>query len=291
MKTIGFIDYYIDEWHANNYPQFIRDSSLGDQFKVTLAWDEITPEGKTPLDKWCAEQGVGKASSIEQVIEECDCIVVLSPDNVERHEDLAALPLASGKPVYVDKPFAPSLAAGRRMVERAKAHKTPLMSSSALRFDSTVESALKQIGDQPVRLVSARGPGVFSNYAIHQVEPIVTLIGTGAKRLMQCGAGANNLMVIEYGDDPFDQAQDRRRAVMNQIVNHPFQFSVQFGDAGALAVDSMSDFFPRFIEEMLRFFDTGVSTVPIEQTLEITAILEAGTAAFERLDEWVSVSN
>ena len=24
MKTIGFIDYYLDEWHANNYPAWIR---------------------------------------------------------------------------------------------------------------------------------------------------------------------------------------------------------------------------------------------------------------------------
>ena len=26
MKKIGFIDYYLDEWHANNYPQFIKDA-------------------------------------------------------------------------------------------------------------------------------------------------------------------------------------------------------------------------------------------------------------------------
>lgn len=38
MKTIGFIDYYIDEWHANNYPRMIRESSAGGQFDVTLAW-------------------------------------------------------------------------------------------------------------------------------------------------------------------------------------------------------------------------------------------------------------
>jgi len=281
MKTIGFIDYYIDEWHANNYPQMIRDSSLGDRFRVALAWEEVSPPDKKPLGEWCNEQGVAKAESIEQVVAECDCIVVLSPDNVERHEDLAALPLTSGKPVYVDKPFAPSLAAGRRMVDRAKAHGTPLMSSSALRFDSTVENALAQIGDQPVRFVSARGPGVFHIYAIHQVEPIVTIIGVGAKRVMQCGAGDNKLMVIDYGDG--------RRAVMNQIVNHPFQLSAQFGDGGVHVVDSMTDFFPRFIEGMLRFFETGEAPFPVEQTLEIAAILEAGTAALTTPDEWVDV--
>ena len=24
MKTIGFVDYYISEWHANNYPVWIK---------------------------------------------------------------------------------------------------------------------------------------------------------------------------------------------------------------------------------------------------------------------------
>lgn len=281
MKKIGFVDYYIDEWHALNYPQMIKDSAYGDRFQVALAWEEITPEGKMPLGEYCAKFGVGKASSIEQVIEECDCLVVLSPDNVERHEDLTKLPLSSGKPVYVDKPFAESLASGRRMVERARAHNTPMMSSSALRFDSTVANALDTIGDQPVNFVGTRGPGVWEIYAIHQVEPLVSLMGTGASRVMQYGTNGNQIMAIEY--------PDQRRAVFNQVDGFPFQFDVQYGDGGVVVVNDMSDFFPRFIEAMLKFFDTGESQVPTEQTLEIAAILEAGTAALQAPGEWVAV--
>lgn len=281
MKKIGFIDHYIDEWHALNYPQMIKDSSYGDRFEVALAWEECTPEGRMPLEEFCAKFCVGKASSIEQVVEECDCLVVLSPDNVERHEDLAKLPLASGKPVYIDKPFAESLASGKRMVERAKAHKTPLMSSSALRFDSTVDSALGAIAGQPVNLVCTRGPGAWEIYAIHQVEPIVTIMGTGAKRVMQCGTGGNQIMIIEY--------QDQGRAVFTQSPQFPFQFEVQYGENGVITVDAMADFFPRFIEAMLKFFDTGETQAPVDQTLEITAILEAGTKALKTPGEWVDV--
>ncbi|MGI6383974.1 MAG: Gfo/Idh/MocA family oxidoreductase [bacterium] len=144
MKKIGFIDYFIDEWHANNYPKMIRESSLKDKFDVSLAWEEITPEGKKNLDQWCQEQQVGKAASIEQVVEECDCIIVLSPDNAERHEDLADLPLRSGKPVYIDKPIAPSLAAASRLFAKAQRYGTPMMSSSALRFGSALQKALDE---------------------------------------------------------------------------------------------------------------------------------------------------
>jgi predicted dehydrogenase len=281
MKKIGFIDYYIDEWHALNYPQMIKDSTYGSEFEVALAWEEYTPEGRMSLEEYCRKFGIGKATSMEQVIDECDCLVVLSPDNVERHEDLCKLPLASGKPVYVDKPFAESLASGKRMVDRAGDYKTPLMSSSALRFDSSVDSALGVIAGQPVNLVCTRGPGVWEIYAIHQVEPIVTIMGTGASRVMQCGAGGNQIMVIEY--------EDQGRAVLTQSPSFPFQFDVQYGENGVVMVDEMSDFFPRFIEAMLKFFDTGEPQAPMNQTLEIAAILEAGTAALKTPGEWVQV--
>jgi len=133
MMKIGFIDHYIDEFHANNYPAWIRESSYAGMCDVTLAWEELTPTGKKPLSEWCREQEVKQAKSIEQTVEECDAIVVLSPDNAERHEDLADLPLRSGKPVYVDKPIAPSLAAARRLFDKAESCGTPMMSSSALR--------------------------------------------------------------------------------------------------------------------------------------------------------------
>jgi len=29
MKTIGFIDYYLDQFHANKYPEWIVQASVG----------------------------------------------------------------------------------------------------------------------------------------------------------------------------------------------------------------------------------------------------------------------
>jgi hypothetical protein len=51
----------------------------------------------------------------------------------------------------------------------------------------------------------------------------------------------------------------------------------------------MDDFFPRFIDGMLTFFDTGKSLVPQAQTLEIAALIEAGNMAITRPDTWVNV--
>jgi len=282
MKKIGFVDYYIDEWHANNYPRMIRESSFGYQFQVALAWEEMTPPGKKPLTEWCKEQGVAEAASIEQVVAECDCIVVLSPDNAERHEDLADMPLKSGKLVYVDKPIAPTLAAAKRLFAKAEAHGTSMMSCSSLRFGSALEAALAgDLAGQPVRFVATRGGGRFEVYAIHQLEMLVMALGRGAKRAMQVGNEHANLMVIDYGDG--------RRGSINLMMGHPFQLSAQYGVGKALAIDRMDDFFPRFIEAMLEFFSTGKPLAPKEETLEIAALIEAGGLALTTPDTWVDV--
>ena len=157
---------------------------------MALAWEETTPEGRINIDAWCAREGVAKAGSIQQVVQECDALVVLSPDNAERHEDLADLPLRSGKPVYIDKPIAPSLAAAQRLFDKAAAHGTPMMSSSALRFNAPLETALTDtLAGRKVKYVATEGPGVFHIYAIHQIEMLVMALGTGATHVLQNGTG------------------------------------------------------------------------------------------------------
>lgn len=282
MKKIGFIDYFIDEWHANNYPKMIRASAYKDKFDVALAWDDVKKEGKKSLDEWCREQKVGKAESIDQVVKECDCIVVLSPNNTEEHERLADLPLRGGKPVYIDKPFAPTLSAAKRLFAKAEKYSTPIMSCSVLRFGSALENALKdEMAGEKVNFAAIQGGGVFQIYAIHQIEMLVMLMGAGAQKVMQCGTEAGKLMLVDYGNG--------RRASVNLIPGHPFRLSAQFGKDKCKVINEMPDFFPRFIEGMLKFFDTTIPLVPKEQTLEIVALVEAGTKALAKSDQWIKV--
>jgi predicted dehydrogenase len=285
MKTIGFIDYYLDEWHANMYPNWIRAASKG-EWEVTLAWEETAKPGGKPIDAWCAAQNVRQAASLKQVVEECDALIVLSPDNMERHEALADLPLRSGKPVYVDKTFAPTVAAARRMFAKAKRYGTPLCSSSALRFSPDLRTLMKEtIGAEPVRLVSARGHNDFRRqYAVHTVEMLVMLLGVGARRVMHAGTPATPVVLIDY--------EDGRRGVLELNVK-AFQLLVEFGSAGkTVMVDIKQDFWNSeggFVPSLLRFFETGEAPAPETQTLEIMAVIEAGSKAVDRPHKWIRV--
>ena len=96
MLKIGFIDYYLDEWHANNYPEFIKEASAG-EMEVAYAYGHIdSPIGGMTTDEWCAKYQIPRCMSIGELIEKSDVLIVLSPDNCEMHEQLCELPLRSG---------------------------------------------------------------------------------------------------------------------------------------------------------------------------------------------------
>lgn len=282
-KKIGFIDYSIDEWHANNYPQMIRESKYKDEFEVYLAWEEITKPGVRNLQEWCEEFDVKPAKSIEQVVDECDCLVVLAPSDPQVHERLADLALQSGKPVYVDKPFAPDVQAAKRMIAKAKEHNTPMMSSSALRYGSELQKTVHEtLADGKALFAASQGGGTsFWEYSIHQIEMLVMLLGTGANRVMQCGTGDSQVMLIDY--------PDARRGVMTRSGASSFKVAYEYGDKQCGSIETMPDFFNCFIDSMLEFFSTGKVSVDPEETIEVAALVETGIKALDCIDQWVSV--
>ena len=84
MKTVGFIDYYLDEFHANHYPQWLKEAS-GGELEVKYAYGKITsPLTGMTSAQWCQKYGVELVESVEELIAKSDCLNVLSPDNPEK---------------------------------------------------------------------------------------------------------------------------------------------------------------------------------------------------------------
>ena len=85
---IGFIDYYLDEWHANNYPNWIREASNG-EMEVALAYGMIdSPIGGRTNVQWCADMGIAQAATIAEVCASATpCIMVPSPNVTNDHQE------------------------------------------------------------------------------------------------------------------------------------------------------------------------------------------------------------
>ena len=184
MKTIGFVDYYLSEWHANNYPVWIREicEKTGKKFCVKYAWaeKEVSPvDGKT-TEEWCKTFGAEKCASIEELCEKSDYILVLAPSNPETHLRLAEKVLPFGKRTYIDKTFAPDFAASEKIFDIAKRYNTPFFSTSALRYATELNSLIgsdKIIvaggGGAPVRLSEQLNPGVSRRVFLGDPRTIV----------------------------------------------------------------------------------------------------------------------
>ncbi|MBQ3079159.1 MAG: tRNA (guanosine(37)-N1)-methyltransferase TrmD [Clostridia bacterium] len=279
MLKIGFIDYYLDEWHANNYPKWIEEQGLqlGIDCKVAYAWEDKAKEGGISGDKWCEKFGCELLESRQAVVDQSDVIVVLSPDNAEEHERLGEEALKSGKRVYMDKTFAPDTAAAKRMFALAEEHSTILCSSSALRFTRNLD---KVKGDENVSFFATTGPGKISNYAVHQVEMIVSVMGVKPKRVMVAGNNSARQVVIDYGKNRF--------AAFTQAPSLDFVCTVAYEDGTGETIVPV-DYFPNFIHDMLLFFTGGEPVAKKEETLAIMAILDAAKEAERKPGSFVKV--
>lgn len=285
MLKIGFADYYLDNWHANNYPRFLREviARMGYDARLTRAFGLHPSPAGVATEQWCIQQNMTPAASMQDLVDSVDAILVIAADDSRWHEEVCRLPLSSGKPVFVDKTFAPDVAAAKRMFALAQAHNTPVFSSSAQRYCQDILDWQVQHPERP-RFVSTVGPHSLENYAVHQLEPIVALMGTGVKRIKAFAAGpAVTQLILDYGDGR-----------LASFVQSPqpwaeFNFMVSDGETGKRLVSDDRNFYHNLAKVILDFFTRGILPVQMEETLEIIAIIETAQTARLHPDTWYPI--
>ena len=274
---IGFIDYFLDEWHANNFGEWLKEASNG-EVEVAYAYAMIdSPKGGMTTDEWCAKFGVERLGSIEEVVEKSDAIVVLSPDNPEHHEALCKIPLASGKPVYVDKTFAETKESAVRIFSWAKESGTPCYSASGLRFADEYIAIEKGT----VENIVSWGGGRINTYSVHQIEPIIYLMGANIDKVMFMGTEKYQTYVCEFTDG--------RRAVVSHHRGYtPFGMCLDLpGDQQKTIVNS--PYHKNFAAAMFEFFKTGKAPIAPEETITGIAVIEAAQKAEKTPGTWVTI--
>jgi predicted dehydrogenase len=291
MQSIGFIDHYLNNFHANLYARLIREGKHRDDFAVTCAYGEAEWQG-VDTDAWCERNGVRRLATPAEVVAAADCVIVLSPNNPERHLELSREALASGKPCYIDKTFAPDYATARAMVDLARAHGTPMFSTSALRYAPEIHEFLGGIGvEHPARAVAMRGPNEYEVYAVHVYEPLVMLLGPGAEAMHYFGDGDFMLFSVRYPDGRLAAVNMFRPwgSIGDKSYGHPFEASVMF-DCGATSFPlTMDRVFADLVDSICVFFQGTPAPAPAEDTLEVMALIETGRKAMQQAGEWIGV--
>ena len=279
MKTIGFIDYFLNEWHANEYPGMIQayNEKNGADYQVKYAWAEMdVPEGMT-TDEWCKKYGVERCASIEELCERCDYVIVLSPSNPEKHFEYAEKVFKCGKSPYIDKTFAPDYTTAKAIYDLAKQYGVKFFTSSALRYAEELNAYMGT-----AKAISTMGGGSnMEEYIIHQIEMAVKSLGVGAEQVRYGKHSDQEWAEIAYADG--------RYATMMFAPCMPFAATVANAEGKSAYLPIRSEFFHSLIADIIRFFETGEVSFCGSETLEVMKIREGVIKAKSEAGIWVKL--
>jgi len=278
MFKIGFIDYYLDEWHANNYPRFIKECA-GDKIAAVYAYGMIpSPKSGLTSKEWCEKYGLEYCETIESVIERSDGLIILSPDNAEMKEELSKKAMMSGKPCFIDKTFTTDYESGKRIFDLAEKYGTPVYTTSALRYAPDYD----EIDKDDVTAINCVGPNDFDIYSIHMLEPLMNIVKTDAKRVMYLESEGYYTLNIELSDG--------RPASISGYMDKRFPYMIATaGRNSHKIIKAATPFWPCFTEALCDFFLNGSIKVDHRESLAIMAIRSAGLKAIKKPGEWVDV--
>lgn len=279
MKKIGFVDYYISEWHANNYPAWIEQANkkLGTDYEVAYAWaeQELSPVYGETTNEWCKKMGVTRCNTIAELCEKSDVIIVLAPSDPEKHLGYAKEVLPFGKRTYIDKTFAPDFATAKEIFEIAEKHGTPFFSTSALRFADELDT-LKGATD----LIITGGGGNFPEYIIHTVEMAVKLLDNPVKKVKVEAVGSQRICHAK--------TENGMGAAIIYSPCEGFSINAKAESGDYTHCDINSEFFLNLIAEIIKFFETGVLPFDTKQTLEVMRFRTALLNAEKTPEKWVN---
>jgi Oxidoreductase family, NAD-binding Rossmann fold len=211
--------------------------------------------------------------SIDSLLKKVDVVLLESVDGRPHLEQVKPV-LKAGKPVFIDKPVAGSLADALQIYDLARAHKVPVFSSSSLRFGPAIQALRKneKLGDVlgcdyygPCE-IEPHHPDLFW-YGIHGVEALFTIMGTGCESVARVHTPETDLATGVWKDGRIGTFRGIRQGKKDYG-------GTVFGSKGIVPA-SGSGGYEALVVEIARFFKTGKPPVAAEETLEIFAFMEA----------------
>ncbi len=228
--------------------------------------------------------------SIDELLKQVDCVLLETNDGRPHLEQ--ALPcFQAGKPTFIDKPLAGSLADCIAIFEASKKYKCPTFSSSSLRYGKNTQAvrggSLGKISEcqtsSPASLEKTH-PDLFW-YGIHGVEALFTVMGPGCESVAR-GKTADGLIEV------VGTWEGGRTGTFREGKGYG---GTAKGEKGEAAVGT-SDGYRPLIVEIVKFFRTGQPPIAEAETLEIYAFMEAAdeskrqSGAAVKLDDVLSTA-
>lgn len=217
--------------------------------------------------------GIEIIDSIPKLLEKVDVVLLESVDG-RIHLQEAIPVIKAGKPLFIDKPVAGSLADAIAIYELAKKHNVPCFSSSSVRFNPSVQQLLNNDRVGVIAGAATWGPCSYQEgipdmffYGIHGIEPLFALMGKGCETVTRIQSKDTDLVSGLW--------KGGRIGTYRGIRGNKASFgAVAFGSKGIVQADRDGGY-EELCQQVARFFKTGKAPVDPEETIEIFAFMEA----------------
>jgi predicted dehydrogenase len=248
---------------------FIRSGKRLEGARVVRLWDPL----REAADRLAAACSIEKVCATpEEACEGVDAVLLIDDGSGEQWKH-AAHPLRKGVPVFCDKPLAMTARMARETATLARSTRTKFMSASALRFVPDIVKLRGELGQVgPVHLASAACGNELVYYGIHALSMIYAVLGGGAVSCLNTGRPGLNIVRARFTDD--------RDVVLmvgeKEWMSAGYQINL-YGKKGWRTVKpDLTNLYAYLLEAFLEYLRTGVEPYPIEQEVELIALLEAG---------------
>lgn len=262
-KRIGYVDFQLDNFHANTYLAALRGPLAHRGYQITAATATVAEPGR----EWAKRNNVVYYDSINEMASHIEFFMVLAPSQPQTHLEMCEQVFPFAKPTFVDKTFAPDVATAERIFQLADKYQTAVQTTSALR-STEVQRYAATCRDEIQCVYAWAGGSNFAEYIIHPVELIVSCLGVDASELMRTGSESHPQLLLRYTDG--------RMGVIDFADGTDVDFAAAVTTRTAtryIAIDG-SRLFIDAAAFVLDFFDAGRPLVDRHETLLIHRILE-----------------
>jgi WD40 repeat protein len=281
VKTIRIGIIGLDTSHATAFAKLLNDPKAEADVancKVVAAYPKGSPDIESSVTRvpgyteQLKELGVEIVDSIPALIEKVDCVLLETNDGRPHLEQVLPV-LKAGKPCFIDKPIAGSLADAIAILELAKHYKVPVFSSSSLRYvPSSLEARAGKLGKvlgcdaySPASL-EATHPDLFW-YGIHGVELLFTTMGPGCQSVTRVHTPGMDQVTGTWTDGRIGTFRGIREGKSGYG-------GTVYTDQGISQLGSYPGYRP-LVVEFVKMFRTGEVPIDPQETLEIYAFMEA----------------
>ena len=285
----------LDTSHVTAFTKIINDPKSKTGCRVVAAYPGGSPDIPASADR--LEMFTNRmrdhfkveiVPSIEELCQKVDGVLLESNDG-RIHLEQARLVIAAGKPVFIDKPMAASLADVMEIFQLARENNVPCWSSSCTRYSQYVLGLRdnEKIGEI-VGCYTYSGcpteehhPDLYW-YGVHGAEMLFTIMGTGCEQVTRVHSSNTDVVVGLWKGGRTGTYRGKRLGRGHGAV--------VFGSKGTDHTNKFDGYGP-LCDEIGKFFRTKKAPVPAEVTIEIFAFMTAAEESKKAGGATVSIAS